>query len=321
MINSERILLNNKQTGSIRIANQFINRKNISYLFQVDDPIIIDVDNDYEDIILDDTPPKLNNNHNYYILSEKYSEKQEIDEIKERSQKAEIARKNFIKKHYKPIHPHIYVYDESFLDSNLLKFLKQKITKQKVEKFLIELSELGLYQFKMFNEKFCREFIEEIENFENSGLPVNRPNSMNNYGIVLDDMGFTPLINEIRTKIVSVFSSFMYPNFGGNNLDEHYAFIVSYKMGEDLSLDMHFDSSEVTLNVCLGKNFEGGDLYFNGLDDYPETQDEEIYVKHKVGVALLHIGKHRHGATKIKSGERHNLIIWCINSDFHLNKK
>ncbi len=27
----------------------------------------------------------------------------------------------------------------------------------------------------------------------------------------------------------------------------------------------HVDDSEVTLNVCLGKQFEGGDLFFRGV--------------------------------------------------------
>jgi hypothetical protein len=32
---------------------------------------------------------------------------------------------------------------------------------------------------------------------------------------------------------------------------------VQYKLKEDKKLDFHFDDSEVTLNVCLGKDFEG----------------------------------------------------------------
>ncbi len=32
---------------------------------------------------------------------------------------------------------------------------------------------------------------------------------------------------------------------------------VQYKLGEDLKLDFHYDESEVTLNVCLGKEFVG----------------------------------------------------------------
>jgi hypothetical protein len=35
-------------------------------------------------------------------------------------------------------------------------------------------------------------------------------------------------------------------------------------MNKDTKLDWHVDDSDVTLNVCLGKRFEGGDLVFSG---------------------------------------------------------
>lgn len=43
-----------------------------------------------------------------------------------------------------------------------------------------------------------------------------------------------------------------------DTLDSHHAFIVSYKQGESTKLDFHYDSSEVTINVCLGQIFTGG---------------------------------------------------------------
>jgi hypothetical protein len=143
-----------------------------------------------------------------------------------------------------------------------------------------------------------RELIEEVESFENSGLPVMRPNSMNNYGLILDEIGFTPMLDELRTKYVVPFAAILYPHVGGASLDYHHGFIVryhthflfflhfiswpqvdhaffiahalfiarstflfsqqvQYKMREDKKLDFHYDDSEVTLNVCLGKEFEG----------------------------------------------------------------
>jgi hypothetical protein len=35
-------------------------------------------------------------------------------------------------------------------------------------------------------------------------------------------------------------------------------------LGKDSYLDMHHDASECTLNVCLGREFEGGGLTFCG---------------------------------------------------------
>jgi hypothetical protein len=50
-----------------------------------------------------------------------------------------------------------------------------------------------------------------------------------------------------------------------NPLDSHHGFIVEYELGKDSKLDFHVDEADVTLNLCLGKEFKGGDLYFAGI--------------------------------------------------------
>ena len=40
---------------------------------------------------------------------------------------------------------------------------------------------------------------------------------------------------------------------------------MKYSMGNDTDLSYHYDNAEVTLNVCLGKEFAGGDLFFGPL--------------------------------------------------------
>ena len=36
------------------------------------------------------------------------------------------------------------------------------------------------------------------------------------------------------------------------------------EMGKDLGLDMHTDNSDITFNVCLGRDFDGAGLTFCG---------------------------------------------------------
>ncbi len=38
----------------------------------------------------------------------------------------------------------------------------------------------GVYSFQLVNEEFCEHFLEELDNYYSTGLPVSRPNSMNN---------------------------------------------------------------------------------------------------------------------------------------------
>jgi hypothetical protein len=42
-------------------------------------------------------------------------------------------------------------------------------------------------------------------------------------------------------------------------------------MDEDRSLHEHADDSEITLNICLGKEFTGGELYWHGQVGQPDN--------------------------------------------------
>jgi hypothetical protein len=56
------------------------------------------------------------------------------------------------------------------------------------------------------------------------------------------------------------------------------------------------------VNINLGKEFEGGDLYFS-------SRLNEA-VEHKVGNAVIHSGEITHGAFALRNGERINLVLW-----------
>jgi len=60
----------------------------------------------------------------------------------------------------------------------------------------------------------------------------------------------------------------------------------------------------------------GGDLYFHGLLFDPATHNERFTFAHQPGRAILHLGKHRHGASAITEGERFNLILWLRSAEF-----
>ena len=66
-------------------------------------------------------------------------------------------------------------------------------------------------------------------------------------------------------QYIKPLSSLIFPNNGGRSLDSYKAFTVKYKMGDDLCLGYHYDNAEVTLNVCIGKNFTEGNLYFGDM--------------------------------------------------------
>ena len=86
--------------------------------------------------------------------------------------------------------------------------------------------------------------------------------------MLLNELGFDEgLITPLRECYLGPIASLLYPDCGGGCLDSHKAFVVKYDLKEDLDLSYHYDNAEVTLNVSLGKDFTGGNLYFGDMKD------------------------------------------------------
>lgn len=79
----------------------------------------------------------------------------------------------------------------------------------------------------------------------------------------MNQIGMKPMIDDLQRKMVAPLSRLLFP-VEGERFTGHHSFMVQYKKGEDLGLDMHHDDSDVTLNVCLGREFTGATLSFCG---------------------------------------------------------
>lgn len=230
---------------------------------------------------------------------------------------------------YQPLHRELYTMNASnfFLPS----FLKA-ISENTEESFRSIMSEPtpGVYTFEMLQPRFCDLLLSEVENFEkwvhDTKFRIMRPNTMNKYGAVLDDFGLETMLDKLMEDFVRPMSRVFFHEVGGSTLDSHHGFIVEYGMDRDVALGFHVDDSEVSLNVCLGKQFSGGELFFRGVrcDKHvnTESQSEEILdYSHVPGRAVFHRGRHRHGARPTTSGHRINLLLWCRSSVFRELKK
>ncbi|XP_035691918.1 2-oxoglutarate and iron-dependent oxygenase domain-containing protein 2-like [Branchiostoma floridae] len=230
-----------------------------------------------------------------------------------------LEKSRQIRTQYRPLHPQVYTLQKSFFAPEFLEFveLSRRIdtTPEDVMKFVTSKPDNRVYEFPVFTEHFCQLFMEEITHFEDSNLPKGRPNTMNNYGILLNELGFDEgFITPLRTDYLRPICRLLYPDWGGDALDSHKAFVVTYKLGEDLDLSYHYDNAEVTLNVSLGKDFEEGSLYFGNMRQVVQSQPSYREHKHRPTYGLLHRGQHKHGAMPIDEGERYNLIIWMRSS-------
>mmetsp|Transcript_8199 Transcript_8199/g.18962 ORF Transcript_8199/g.18962 Transcript_8199/m.18962 type:complete len:460 (-) Transcript_8199:11-1390(-) len=176
-----------------------------------------------------------------------------------------------------------------------------------------------IFHFKLFTNEFCDMFVEEIFNFYSTGLPAKRPNSMNNYGIILNEIGLEPMIDALQ-ELFQPLGELLFPG-PGSVWDGHHCFIVRYRAGEDLGLDMHTDDSDVTFNVCLGLDFTGAGLQFCGLMGSGNHRRHTSTYMHEKGTVVVHLGRKRHGADDISSGERLNLILWNHSSTYRMSEE
>lgn len=78
----------------------------------------------------------------------------------------------------------------------------------------------------------------------------------------------------------------------------------------------HTDDSEVTLNICLGRDYTGGELELRGLRETKDEGSQRKTVRLGTGQALVHLGQHLHAVRDVESGERHHLILWCRSSKY-----
>lgn len=229
----------------------------------------------------------------------------------------------FIKENYRPLHSNLYQFSDAFLCPELVHALRSPSASALAE--LCQVPHPQIYTFPMLRQEICEALIEEVEAFQHwcdeNDLDKLRPNSMNNYGVILDTFGFDNCLQTLMGEVVSPFARLWFADVGGDSLDQHHGFTVEYGPYKDLELGFHVDASDVTLNVCLGRDFYGGELYFRGIrcelcQQTMARPEEEFEISQVMGRAILHRGKHRHGAKPVIEGERHNLILWCNSSRF-----
>jgi len=179
----------------------------------------------------------------------------------------------------------------------------------------------GIFTFDMLAHDFCDQLVEEATAYEASGLPVARPNSMNNYGTILNSIGMERAMDWLQRTYVAPLAQLLFP-IEGAAVDHHHTFMVQYRQAEDLGLDMHTDACDVTLNVCLGREFTGAGLTFCGLRGDAGSDERRLQYRHThvKGRAIMHLGHQRHGADDIQTGERFNLIMWNKSSTFRLSR-
>lgn len=88
---------------------------------------------------------------------------------------------------------------------------------------------------------------------------------MRKHGIIFNEVGLESVIDKILPTVETL-SRQLFPEFiGPSGFNSYKAFTVEYDAEDEKhlkDLGTHFDNSEVTLNISLTNDHEGGELYF-----------------------------------------------------------
>ncbi|KAK3084811.1 hypothetical protein FSP39_019449 [Pinctada imbricata] len=105
-----------------------------------------------------------------------------------------LKRKAVILRRYERLHPEIFTLKVHFLDPRFLKLVEvcksQARCREDVLSHIKSEDANEAYSFPVFTTEFCEKLMAEISNFEESDCPKGRPNTMNHYGVLLNELGF-----------------------------------------------------------------------------------------------------------------------------------
>jgi len=177
-----------------------------------------------------------------------------------------------------------------------------------------------VYSFPLLSTEFCRRVRNlirrtvsdgEKEEFKHLNLG-RRPVDLDTVGLGwVNDLLFHLVIRPLSQLLFTETEKFQ-------GLDWRQGYIAGYSVNPSAPaatprqrLVSHTDDSEVTLNIGLGDEFEGGALHFRGLRGTDEEGRLLGEFKPQLGTALLHAGRHLHEVTPVTSGDRYAFIIWA----------
>lgn len=177
------------------------------------------------------------------------------------------------------------------------------------------------WSFPVFSPAGCAAIIdatEQAEGFKDRcGVCFSAPNTMNRFGVIMRQCGLAPFMRSLLHAVLTPMAEVTLPleSLPGGGFMRIHSFIVAYDAQEgcDKSLDMHTDASDVTFNICLGKEFTGATLSLCGAKGANDHRSLAKRYEHVPGRCVIHRGLQRHGADAIVSGHRRNLIVWLSN--------
>ncbi|TVU21507.1 hypothetical protein EJB05_31147, partial [Eragrostis curvula] len=146
----------------------------------------------------------------------------------------------------------------------------------------------GLYVFAMLQPAFCQMIWAEAVHFDHwaraSGRNRRPATYMDHRSVALSDFGLETMLDNLMKDFISPVAAVLYPELAASPLDSHYSFVTQFAEGEVEGF--HVDDSEVTLNVCITREFTGGEM---GTSSLIEMMYPTAAVRSDLGSSMLHL--------------------------------
>eukprot|EP00656_Telonema_subtile_P000377 TRINITY_DN10174_c0_g1_i2.p1 TRINITY_DN10174_c0_g1~~TRINITY_DN10174_c0_g1_i2.p1 ORF type:complete len:298 (+),score=29.82 TRINITY_DN10174_c0_g1_i2:181-1074(+) len=170
----------------------------------------------------------------------------------------------------------------------------------------------GVFMGQPFQPSFIPGLLNEIASFEeqcaSTGVQITPPSVLVHDGVVLNQVpGASEFFEGFIADYLSPAVAACYPQYSqGLCPGDFIAMVVRYSASRTdavRAMRPHCDDSCITLSICLGDEFEGGDLVFG-----------DTHIPQRPGHAILFPGSLEHSTAPLTSGSRTNLVLWCVST-------
>jgi hypothetical protein len=164
-------------------------------------------------------------------------------------------------------------------------------------------------------------------------------------GVILDEIGLGELARQLASEVLAPVATATHPGWttATNGLDSYYAFSIHVKEVTPAELEPgdrsappaqqwkapdderpadapglrgHIDVCEVSMNICIGDDFDGSAVYFGETEGqaFNLGASEDLVatghrVAHAPGRAFINVCQHYHGVEPLRSGTRHAIVV------------
>ena len=164
----------------------------------------------------------------------------------------------------------------------------------------------NVIEFPLFTEEFCKEVISLAEDKE---WVTDRHEFYPTTDQTMESLGMQDIYQRVLEQFVyPIWIQFWELTGEPWKTLTSENFIAKYNTKNQGSLDLHHDSSAITLNVRLNNEFKGGGTF---LPKYKTTVQPR-----KTGYAMAHPGNitHLHGGRPVETGTRYILVSFTANN-------